>query len=229
MGIFVYKFGRNTDVDAAEDIWAEGGTYAFPAAAATTTIRSATSGDGSTGAGARTVTIGGLDSNYKTITETVTMNGTSNVTCTNNFLRINRAFVATAGTGGTNSGILRIYHGATVLGHIAAAAGQTEQTQFTVPANYTQGWVKRWHASVATKLSTGATMQLVAREFGGAWRVRDVFGITESAPGELVYDDHKAIIFPAKTDVKIRAAAVAAGNTDIAAGFVLELQSLQNN
>ena len=229
MGIFVYKFGRNVDVDAAEDIWAEGGTYSFPTTAQATTIRSANAADTSTGAGARTVTIAGLDSNYMSISETVALNGTTNVTCTNQFLRINRSNVATAGTGGTNTGILRIYHGATVLGHIRAGDGQTLQTQYTVPANYKQGYIKAWNADVATKLSTGATMVLMAREFGGAWRVRDIFGITEAAPGRNEYGEHKAIIFPAKTDVKIRAAAVAAGNTDIAAGFIMELEALQNN
>jgi len=106
----VNKFGRNSDIDTAaeETIWANGGMYTFPTAAQTLDVVSSDANDTSAGTGARTVEIQGLDGSYDAVTETVTMTGTTPATTTATFLRVNRAMVKTAGSGGVNAGAITI-------------------------------------------------------------------------------------------------------------------------
>ena len=73
-------FGFNDAVgSSAETIWSVGGTYTFPSTATAVTVVSASANDDGSpaGTGAQTVTIEGLDSSYAKVSETVTMNGTS--------------------------------------------------------------------------------------------------------------------------------------------------------
>ena len=234
MGIYVNKFGTNTDVDAAEDIWDGGGTYAWPsAAAATTIVSSSTDDDGDpAGTGAQTVKVYGLDSNWLMISETVTMNGTGAVTLENQYLRVFRAHTVAVGSGAVNAGNIQVKHGATVLAQITAGKGQTLMALYTIPADFAQAEIRKWYASIAVKISTGAEMELMTRTDGEGWRVREVFGITEANPGLWEPgtagegEPVRGIIVPPKTDVRVRAASVAAVNTVIASGYQIKLQEV---
>ena len=86
------KFGNNGDVDkdVVEDIWDGGETWVAPTTARLHLIASTVVTDTSAGAGARTVQIYGLDSAGALQNETVTMNGTTNVTTTNSYIMIHR-------------------------------------------------------------------------------------------------------------------------------------------
>src|SRR6056300_570903 len=70
-------------------------------AASTLYAYSANAQDSASGTGARTITIQGLDNNFNEIEETVTVGGAAT---TLEFLRVYRAFVATAGSLNTNIG-----------------------------------------------------------------------------------------------------------------------------
>lgn len=225
MARYIHKFGRNNDVDAAEDIWIAGGSYSFPSAAAVTTVASTTGNDTSTGTGARTIRVFGLDSDWEEIQEDVTMNGTNSVTLANNYFRVNRAYVLTAGSGGVNAGNIDVKHGATVLARIPASMGQTQQAIYTTPADNNKYRLIHWYASVATKISTGATMAIKIRTNAGPWRVIEIQGITESAP--LDYEMYTPVMLDPKTDILLTALAVAASNTDIAGGFDLYVDELK--
>ena len=94
----VHKFGYNSAVGTAyETIWDAGGTYAFPSAAGTVTV---TSASGATDSGVE-VTLEGLDENYAEQSETVTLNASGTFTTTTEYLRLHRAYVSgsTATTG----------------------------------------------------------------------------------------------------------------------------------
>ena len=86
----VSKFGRNPKVKSSdyETIWDGSNLYPWPTAAETLNVVSTDADDTSAGTGARTVEIEGLNSSWAVITETVSMNGTTNVTTTNSFLRV---------------------------------------------------------------------------------------------------------------------------------------------
>lgn len=106
----LYKFGVNPDVNGTEeDIWSVGGTYSFATNASTRIVNSSSGSDvNSTGTGAWQVYIEGLDENWELANETVNLNGTNNVTTSNQYRRVFRAYVSTAGTSGTAAGTISI-------------------------------------------------------------------------------------------------------------------------
>jgi len=60
----LFKFGINGDVGTSvETVWAQGGTYVYPAAATVMKISSSSADDASAGTGARSIAIFGLDAN----------------------------------------------------------------------------------------------------------------------------------------------------------------------
>jgi len=137
----ISKFGRNPGVKSAdyESIWDGSNLYPWPTAAETLNVVSDDTDDSSSGTGARTVEIEGLDTNWAVITETVTMNGTTNVTTTNSFLRVYRARVVTAGSTGTNEGTITFTNtsSSNVIAQISvdnSGFGQTLMAIYTIPA-----------------------------------------------------------------------------------------------
>jgi len=88
----INKFGRNPNVGGApETIWMYGGRYVYLTSPSTVYAHSADTDDSVSGTGARTVTIQGLDVNYESIEETVTVR--SGVASTAQFLRVFRALL----------------------------------------------------------------------------------------------------------------------------------------
>ena len=75
--------------------------YVFPGSAITMNLKSDTAGD------TATITIVGLDANYAVITETLTLNGTTNVPTVNQYFRINQMYVAT-GSATNPSGVVTL-------------------------------------------------------------------------------------------------------------------------
>jgi len=78
------KIGFNPEIkNVTEDLIPQGGVYTFPASATKMDLVSDNDNDGKTGSpsstGARTVTIYGLGATYNSLSETVTMNGTTPV------------------------------------------------------------------------------------------------------------------------------------------------------
>ena len=140
----VSKFGRNPNVKSAdyETLWDGSNLYPWPTAAETLNVVSTDANDTSAGTGARTVEIEGLDSSWNVLTETVTMNGTSNVTTTNSFLRVYRVRVVTAGSTGVNEGTITCTNttSSNVIGQISLGSsgfGQSLMAVYTVPAGKT--------------------------------------------------------------------------------------------
>ena len=139
----IHKFGRNPIVGATEEeVWT--GSTAYPWQTAASPLRVAIGGnaaDISTGAGARTVTLLGLDANFNEISETISLNGAAQSAPTaQSFIRCHRASVTECGTyGGGNVGIINIatVPVGTVISIIPAGIGQTQQATWTVSAGAT--------------------------------------------------------------------------------------------
>jgi len=95
-------------------------------------ISASTADNGLTsGTGARTVEISGLDAQYRFQTETVILNGQTAVSTTKSFLRVFAAQVLSAGTGGKNAGAIVVYK--TGTGGVITAG---------VPGTLTSAWVR---------------------------------------------------------------------------------------
>jgi hypothetical protein len=120
-------FGVNPVVGTTyETLWDYGGLYSYPASAATLSAVSSSASD------TMAVLISGLDAGYWPITEVVTLTGTSAVTTTQAFLRVNSAVILA----GSNVGNITITNDGTVLGYISIGKGLTQACNFTVPVGH---------------------------------------------------------------------------------------------
>jgi hypothetical protein len=119
-------FGFNRLVGTAyETLWDYGGVLPLPASANTLTVVSSASD-------AMSLLINGLDSDYNEITEVVTLTGTTPVSTSSSFFRVNSAVILS----GSNTGNISISSGASVVGYITAGLGATQSCAFTVPAGH---------------------------------------------------------------------------------------------
>jgi hypothetical protein len=212
-------------LDSAEDVWLAGGVYTgFLSAGGTVNVVSGDTADTAAGTGARTVRLLGLDANGNRASEDVTLNGTTPVTSTTEFLRLQRAYVLTAGSGGTNTGVITIDTtvGDTVMATIGAADGQTLIAAYTIPAGF-DGHIFRWSASIAraSGAAGSGTIALQTRSAGGAWRTRET---QELQTGALFTKDVALNLGPL-TDIRIRVLSVSDNDTIISAQFdVMEVE-----
>lgn len=197
-------------------VWNEATTMTFPAAATVMTLSSSSANDTAAGTGARTVTINGLNSSYVTTTEVVTLNGTTGVSTTNSFLRINSLSVATAGSGGSNAGIIYIGTGvitagkpATIYGSIAAGVNLSRQAFHTIPSGST-GYLLSLLASTDT---AGTQVQVYTRTQTGLFVLNRIFQLGIGAG--TVQDYQLPLALQAGTDIEARAT-VASGTAKVA-------------
>lgn len=158
----MYKFGFNGALaaDTEETVWDGSNTYVYPSSAAVMYVSSSSTADDDGSTGATEIKVEGLDENYNEVSETVTMDGRTQVATTTEFLRVHRAFVTAVGSGGTAAG--DIYVGTTgatngvptgdYYAKITQGENQTLQAVFTVPAGKT---LYIDDASFSTGLSTG--------------------------------------------------------------------------
>jgi hypothetical protein len=117
-------------------IWELGNTteYVFPSSAVTMTVVSSSATD----TGTAQVIISGLDASYNSISETITLNGTTGVTTTNQYLRINGVVMFHPASGQTaNVGNISVTNGGTTYGYILAGVGKSQGGYYTVPNGYT--------------------------------------------------------------------------------------------
>lgn len=182
--LLVRKYGINIDVDATpEDIWRGGGTYSFLSSAATVNIVSSSANDAAAGTGAQTVVVEYLDSDWVQRSVTLTMNGTHQVDSSVSCIRVNRAYVDTAGSGNINAGTITVKGGSTTQITIAIGVGQSQLGIYSVPYVYgiernnttrkiIRGIVGKAQVHMAAAANTQARIDFFTRDFGKAWRMR---------------------------------------------------------
>lgn len=92
------------------------------------------------GTGARRLQIDGLDNGFNAITDSVVLSGTTPVTTSKAFLRVNSAFLTSAGANGTAVGnvTIRATGSGPVQTVITPTSGsRSQQSHFTIPLNRT--------------------------------------------------------------------------------------------
>ena len=228
----VHKFGYNAAITTAtETVWAYGGVYNWLAAATVLKITSSSTDDDVGGIGALTIVVEGLDANYAEISETVILTGRVSKDTTKSYLRVHRMYVVTAGTSLVNVGNLFAFTGAhtngtpdvatTVYTTILAGAGQTLQAFYTVPAGKTALLYQL--TGTCTDNTNSITMTFRQREFGGAWRTKERFGVMQ---GSVKIDKPFPQVIPAKTDIEVQG--LATGAVICSASFDLVISSLSS-
>jgi hypothetical protein len=131
-------YGYTPTATAGTDVWVPGIAYPLQAAATQLEIVSASANDAAAGTGMRTALIQGLDANYNPISETITLNGATPVPTTGVYLRVNGLNGVTAGSGGTNAGVvtLRVVSAGATQAAITAGFSYAKNGLYTVPAGY---------------------------------------------------------------------------------------------
>jgi len=164
----LHKYGINLQVGTAyETVYRGGNNYTYITTATKLYFAGEAGVDRSDGVGARTVILDGLDGNYDELSETITMNGATAVPTTATFLRINDCYVDTAGSSGTNSGVITIKNGAgsTTYDTLTASTGHLQSAVWTVPANHSAYVTSLYGAEESNK---GVEFDFQFRPYGKA-------------------------------------------------------------
>ena len=225
----VVVFGYNPDVDTARvTVWPYTGIIPFPAAALQLKVSSSDANDTAAGTGARTVYVAGLDANYNEIEEIVTLNGQTAVLTTQSFLRVNNAYVATAGSGLSAAGDIYFGDGvvtagvpATVYDTIKFDYNQRITGSYTVPAGYTAYLVQ----GLFSAGQPGGSAQVVGRLLTiGTDGIRRAAAITTVNNGVADYAFEYPLRVPEKTTIEATAQG-SSNNNEASAMFILLLVS----
>lgn len=209
---------RNPDVDilsVPETVAPVGGLIALRSVAAVLEVVSDSAADDGApaGTGAQTIRVLGLDASYNEVQEDFVMNGTTAVSGTVEFLRINSVYVLTAGTGLTNAGNLTVRDAGagTTRSYVGAGRSVSEVGVYTVPAGHTlvsHNWL------VASRDAAGASSADV--EF---WATKD--GVRKISwesviSGTLAVNFQVPHVWYEKTDVEVVVSRVLGDNTRVA-------------
>jgi hypothetical protein len=220
----LFKFGNNSDINGSlETIWSRGGVYVYPTSAIQMKVSSSSANDAALGTGARTVSVQGLDQSYNEVAETVTLTGQTEVLTTNTFIRVFRAFVITAGSGGTAAGTIYVGTGtvtagvpATVYAEIALGDNQTTMATWTVPAGYTFFVYRGTFSASSNNVSQYILGKFMFRPFGGVFR--NAADVTVNT-GAIQYDFELPLALPEKSDIEAQAIALSGSNFYVTASF----------
>ncbi len=207
------KFGFNTDINGTfEDIWSTGGNITFLTSASTITVTS-TGNDTVGGTGARYIRIEGLDNDYKQITERVELDSTTPQVTSQSFLRINRAYVQEVGTLGENENLISMTAttGGSVQADIEAGSGQTEKTQYTVPAGY-KAYIYQWIMSAGK--GEDFEGELKFRIPNESWRIAHRVFLYEQPTHQSV-----DVRIPEKSDIRIQVKSVTGLNNAVISSY----------
>lgn len=197
--------------------------HAYPGmtatAAQTITIQPSSANDTAAGTGAREITVVGIDASYAVVSESIATNGVTAVTTTQTFLRVNEAYVSSAGSLGRNADTITLQQTTSTLlmGQIYKHGGATESgysrmlnAAYTVPAGkqllVLERKARMSRKGTATAESFGAIGLSVRDDISTStspWIERWVVPVDTSgvmADSTLLLPD----LIPEKSDVKAR-------------------------
>lgn len=220
----IRKFGRNPDVDSGtvpEDIWNGGGIYTgFPLTdVETVEIFSSSVNDTAAGTGARTLYFSGLDGDGNFQEETVTLNGTTPVTTTSTWFRVNTAQVLTSGGNNQNFnvGTITIRHSTTTANvFVSLPIGRNRSTIacYTIPAGFT-GYLKEYNVEINRSASAIIDGDIWTRLSGASPQLYRPFSVSQS--DTFTETPYGTIPFPALTDIAMRVISCSANNIIVTA------------
>ena len=222
---FNNKFGRNFATATGDAIWSASTAYTEPASAELCNVVSTDVNDDGdpVDTGARTISITGINELYDIVTETVTMNGTTNVSTVNKYWNIHRAYVTTAGSSGGAEGTITITStaaGTPVIGSIAVGYNQTQSTVYMVPRNYT-AYINLPNVSGQnTTANSLCDIGCFKKDFGGVFRVQMDFNLTGGTTAYMPKVFGAPLKFEAKSTILFKCISATGGGTwDVAVDY----------
>ena len=154
-----FLVGHNNSVAATNElVSAQSVAYVYLPKGQKITVGATSANDDTSGTGARTVKLWGVDSSYAYQTETITLAGADTVSTTNKFARVWKAEVYTSGSGGVNADEIQIMNDAsdTTLQISPAGWNSSQAAMITVPAGstlYVIGWSASEDQAKATEVA----------------------------------------------------------------------------
>jgi len=226
----IYKFGKALDADSGvpTDIWdgANATTsqpiWIRPTAARTHDIVSTSVADAAAGTGLRTIMVFGLtDWDTAEVSETITLNGTTNVPTVNPFVIIHRMLGVTAGSGGVNAGDISATAqvDSTLTALMLTGEGQTQMAILGVPSIQTLAAVFFSAAIIGITVATADIQAVIEIGTGGsepAEILATVFSMSESSGWNQAFEPYPLQKGPAV--VKLRAVSNV-NNASVSAAF----------
>lgn len=204
----VHRSGYNPNLQngVEETIWgySSGDPY-FATVANTVSVVSSSASDT-----AVQITIEGLDSNWNSITETITLNGTTPVVTSNSFIRV----IATINTGNTTlvGSASFTQDGSNVVAYIVDGVGRGMKGTYSIPAGYT-GYLYKGDVSVGK--GGDAEVKMYVRYFDKTWIAGHIAQVYEN---QYNYDFPFPSVLPEKSDIKVTGKTSTTG-TAIACNF----------
>jgi hypothetical protein len=160
------------------------------------------------GTGAQKVTIYGLDADGDLQSETIDMTGITLANSVGTYSFIYRALVASAGTGGTNAGIISITDNPLTeyYAQILATNGQTLMSVYKVPTGY-ELYMLNIHWALGTSPPAGADVlcDLYAKPTGGAYNRKHRTALSVGGTTTMEHCFCIPLKFVAGTIIKARA------------------------
>jgi hypothetical protein len=210
----IHKFGYNPDIangSVPETVWSAGGLYPWSAFDSASTLTVASTNASDTGQ----LKISGLDENFYMFSETVTLNGTSNVTTSRQFKRVYRMSYADDAVGNITAKI-----STTTVAQIQAGKNQTLMAVYTVPAGY-----EAYLFTGDTSVNKGHDAQVgfYARLPGESFKIAHMAEVYENS---YRYDFPAPLRIAEKTDLDVRVDEVENSGTRVTANFDLLLVRL---
>ena len=230
-----YAFGRNEDINTGtdpEDVWTPGGLWVAPTAARIHDIVSASANDDFTapGTGAQKILVEGLGATFLEQSETVEMNGASNVATVLAYTRINRLTVTVAGSGLTNAGIITAtaQSDSTLTAEIGAGKSKSESARYTVPAAksaYMTGVYGAIKAASGGGSADDAEFAIIFRpavDVATSPVVEDgIFPVVDGGSSAFSHKFDPPRKYEGKTDILLRVVEVSTNDTHVSGGFDL--------
>lgn len=218
----IIVFGYNPDLDQTEEsIWPNGGTVPHPTTASVLKISSTSANDTAAGTGARTVFISGVNGSFDTVSETVILNGQTEVNTVNLYLYVNEFYTLTVGSGGANAGDVNAGTGTVTAGvpallydMIYVGFNQRTTAHYCVPAGFTGYIIK---GVITAGQATGSTAVTSFLKQHGTDNILRVGAVSAINNGSVSYDFDPPYVVPEKNCVG--ASAIGAANNNIASAF----------
>ena len=232
MGSF-FASGVNPAVQADwETVWPTGGMYPWPVTAGIIVVSRRSGSDSAAGIGAQEIEVRGLDANWVSINEIVTMNGTTPVQTANQYIRVNRIRSVAVGSNEANVGTISAVHPVEgVLQTIEPNYNSSRAAIMSTPADYNIGVLGYYASLFAPSQVTLANVLFLAHRENQPYQILGEDLLPN--PGDVDITLRVPYYLPEKTDLEI-ITVTDTGNrdSDIAAGFngvyVDETYSLAN-
>lgn len=222
---FVNKFGENQDCAAGDTIDIASTAIDPPATAELCNVVSTHADDDGApeGAGAFTVLIEGLDENYELASETVILNGTTDVSTVNKYWFVFRMKVVTGSTYAGAVGTITCTStdsGTAVLATIAIGANQTQSANYQIPAGYT-GYFNLPQVTLQNTSNNSVTdLALYNRKFGGVDQLKVDFRLQGGASADYQAKEFGApLVFNEKDTIYWKVLSVGAGTSVVTVDY----------